>query len=213
MANHLQIPAALKFEFENSVLEVLGGTIMQVLRGHGPKAVAQVFEDIVKDPSKAAAHVNESRLHDLVIRTLSEQISIDASDPIAKLSGLEKLKHPAKKAQAVFGEPPPGRGRPREVHKTNFFEGVVAIAKTFRANLGLPQHGRDEAGTPLFRFGEAMLDLLVCHGTAFALDSGLDANRFAIFQRLNRAGLIVALERARTVVMAEKLMISTTPQK
>ena len=31
-----------------------------------------------------------------------------------------------------------------------------------------------------------MLDLLVCHGTALALDSGLDANRFAIFERLNR---------------------------
>ena len=71
----------------------------------------------------------------------------------------------------------------------------------------------DEAATPLFLFGEAMLDLLVCHGTAFALESGLDPNRFAIFQRLNWAGLIVALERARTVVLAEKPMISTTPQK
>jgi hypothetical protein len=89
----------------------------------------------------------------------------------------------------------------------------VAIAKAFRGNLGLPQHGRDEAATPLFLFGEAMLDLLVCHGTAFALESGLDANRFAIFQRPNRAGLIVALERARTVVLAEKPMISKTPQK
>ena len=40
----LQIPAALKFEFENNVFEVLGGTIMQVLRGHSSKEVAQVFE-------------------------------------------------------------------------------------------------------------------------------------------------------------------------
>jgi hypothetical protein len=213
LANHLQIPDALKFEFENNVLEVLGGTIMQVLRGHSSKEVAQVFEDVIKDPGKATARVNESRLHDLVIRTLSEQVSIDAADPIAKLTGLEQLQRAARKAQAAFGESPPGRGRPREVHKSNFFEGVVAIAKAFRGNLGLPQHGRDEAATPLFLFGDAMLDLLVCHGTAFALESGLDANRFAIFQRLNRAGLIVALERARTVVLAEKPMISKTPQK
>ena len=88
----------------------------------------------------------------------------------------------------------------------------MAIAKFFRGNLGLPKRSRD-AATPLFLFGEAMLDLLVCHGTAFALESGLDASRFAIFQRLNRPGLIVALERARTVVLAEKPMIATTPQK
>ena len=114
LANHLQIPAALKFEFENNVLEVLGGTIMQVLRGHSSKEVAQVFADVIEDPGKAAARVNESRLHDLVIRTLSEQVSIDASDPIAKLSGLEQLQRAARKAQAAFGEPPPRRGRPPE---------------------------------------------------------------------------------------------------
>ena len=84
--------AALKFEFDDDVLEVLGGTIMQVLRGHSSKEVAQVFEDVIKDPGKATARVKESRLHDLVIRTLSEQVSIDASDPIAKLSGLEQLQ-------------------------------------------------------------------------------------------------------------------------
>ena len=85
--------------------------------------------------------------NDLVIRRLSEQVSIDASDPIAKLSGLEQLQRAARKAQAAFGEPPPGRGRPREVHKSNFFEGTVAIVKAFRGNLGLPQYGRDEAAT------------------------------------------------------------------
>jgi hypothetical protein len=133
LANHLQIPAALKFEFENNVLEVLGGTIMQVLRGHSSKEVAQVIENVIKDPSKATARVNESRLNDLVIRTLSEQVSIDASDPIAKLSGLEQLQRAARKAQAAFGESPPGRGRPREVHKSNFFEGVVAKRRPFAA--------------------------------------------------------------------------------
>ena len=53
----------------------------------------------------------------------------------------------------------------------------MAIAKFFRGNLGLPQHGRDDAATPLFLFGEAMLDLLVCHGTAFALESGLEGHQ------------------------------------
>ena len=166
------------------MLEVLGGTIMQVLRGHGSKEVAQVFEDVIKDPGKATARVNESRLHDLVIRTLSEQVSIDASDPIAKLSGLEQLQRAARNAQVAFGEPPPGRGRPPENDKLNFFEGVVAIARLFGAELGLPQHGRgdDDTATPLFLFGEAMLDLVVCHGTAFALKSGIGGDRFATFR-------------------------------
>ena len=53
--------------------------------------------------------------------------------------------------------------------------------------------GDDDTATPLFLFGEAMLDLLVCHGTAFALESGIGGGRFAIFARLNRVGLITAL--------------------
>ena len=114
LANYLQIPAAMKFEFDNRVLEVLGGTIMQVLRGHSSKEVAQVFANVIRDPGRAAARINESRLHDLVIRTLSEQVSIDASDPIAKLSGLKQLQCAARKAQAAFGEPRLGRGRPRK---------------------------------------------------------------------------------------------------
>ena len=111
----MEIPAALKFEFDNRVLEVLGGTIMQVLRGHSSKEVAQVVCRRHQGSGKAAARINESRLHDLVIRTLSEQVSIDVSDPIAKLSGLEQLQRAATKAQAAFGEPRPGRGRPPEV--------------------------------------------------------------------------------------------------
>ena len=91
----------------------------------------------------------------------------------------------------------------------------MAIARLFGADLGLPQHGRedDAAVTPLFLFGDAMLDLLVCHGTALAIESGVGGDRFATFERLNRAGLLAALERARKTVLAEKLVRSTTPQK
>ena len=119
LANHLQIPAALKFEFENSVLEVLGGTIMQVLRGHGPKAVAQVFEDIVKDPSKAAAHVNESRLHDLVIRTLSEQISIDApTRSETEWARKTPARLPKKRKPSLGSRPPDAAARVKSTRQT-----------------------------------------------------------------------------------------------
>ena len=63
---------------------------------------------------------------------------------------------------------------------------MVAIARLFEANLGLPQHGRgdDDTATPLFLFGEAMLDLLVCHGTALAIETGVGGDQFATFARL-----------------------------
>ena len=213
LAGHLCI--AFTPEFRNHVLEVLGGTIMLVLRGRSSKELAQVFEEVAADPGKAISRMGDSKLFELVIRTLSEQVSIDPSDPIAKLSGPEQLRRAARNAQVAFGEPPPGRGRPPENDKLNFFEGVVAIARLFGADLGLPQHGRgdDDTATPLFLFGEAMLDLLVCHGTAFALESGIGGDQFAIFARLNRVGLITALERARKRILAEKPATSTTPQK
>jgi hypothetical protein len=213
LAEHLRIPFTP--EFRNLVFEVLGGTIMLVVRGRSSKELARVFEEVAADPGKAIERMGDNKLYDLVIRTLSEQVLIDPSDPIAKLSGPEQLRRAAKNAQAGFGEPPPGRGRPREDDKLNFFEGVVAIARIFGADVGLPQHGRedDAAVTPLFLFGEAMLDLLVCHGTAFAIESGVGGDRFATFARLNRAGLLAALERARKTVLAERLVRSTTPQK
>jgi hypothetical protein len=191
--------------FENCVLEVIGGTIMQVLRGRSTKELAKVFADVVKDPPKAISQMGDSKLSGLVIMTLCEQVSIDPSDPWDKLSGPEKLRDAAKRAQTMFGEPPAKRGRPREDAKLNFFEGVVAIARAFGAELRLPQHDQDrgDASTPLFMFGEAMLDLMVCQGSVFAHDKGLSDKPFNSFIRLGRTGLIVALERARVVVLAE----------
>ena len=77
----------------------------------------------------------ESRLHDLVIWMLSEQVSIDASDPIAKLSWTRAdPSAPPGKRKLLLGSRPRDAAAPREVHKSNFFEGTVAIAKAFRGN-------------------------------------------------------------------------------
>ena len=110
LAEHLRIPFTP--EFRNLVFEVLGGTIMLVLRGRSSKELARVFEEVATDPGKAIERMGDSKLYDLVIRTLSEQVSIDPSDPMAKLSGPEQLRRAARNAQVAFGEPPPGPGRP-----------------------------------------------------------------------------------------------------
>ena len=50
LAGHLCI--AFTPEFRNHVLEVLGGTIMLVLRGRSSKELAQVFEEVAAIPAR-----------------------------------------------------------------------------------------------------------------------------------------------------------------